>query len=158
MVNLYELNDNERKIATDVVGLAMSKYGLNLSETDIDISMVDSKVIRELNRETRNIDLATDILTFPNIDMVLPYDKNNYNNDINPETGNVILGEIIIARDVMTGNAEEYGHSVTREFAYLVTHGMMHLMGYDHINDADKQIMRIKEDEILNELGYTRDL
>lgn len=158
MLNLYELNDNERKIATDVVGLAMSKYGLNLSETDIDISMVDSKVIRELNRETRNIDLATDILTFPNIDMVLPYDKNNYNNDINPETGNVILGEIIIARDVMTGNAEEYGHSVTREFAYLVTHGMMHLMGYDHINDADKQIMRIKEDEILNELGYTRDL
>lgn len=158
MLNLYELNDNERKIATDVVGLAMSKYGLNLSETDIDISMVDSKVIRELNRETRNIDLPTDILTFPNIDMVLPYDKNNYNNDINPETGNVILGEIIIARDVMTGNAEEYGHSVTREFAYLVTHGMMHLMGYDHINDADKQIMRIKEDEILNELGYTRDL
>lgn len=158
MLNLYELYDNERKIAADVVGLVMSKYGLDINETDVDITMVNGEAIRELNRETRNIDLPTDILTYPNIDIILPYDKTNYSNDINPETGNVILGEMIIARDVMTYNAEEYGHSVTREFAYLVTHGMMHLMGYDHLEETDKKIMRIKEDEILNELGYTRDV
>lgn len=158
MLNLYDVNDNERIIAEQIIGKAAELYGFNLNETEIDITIVDADTIKTINRETRNIDSPTDILTFPNIDIVLPYNKNNYPYDIDPESGNVILGEMLIARDVMANNAADYGHSVTREFAYLVTHGMMHLMGFDHIEDDDRNIMRIKEDEILNALGYTRDI
>lgn len=158
MLNLYDVNDNERIIAEQIIGKAAELYGFNLNETEIDITIVDADTIKTINRETRNIDSPTDILTFPNIDIVLPYNKNNYPYDIDPESGNVILGEMLIARDVMANNAADYAHSVTREFAYLVTHGMMHLMGFDHIEDDDRKIMRIKEDEILNALGYTRDI
>lgn len=158
MLNLYDVNDNERLIAENIITKTAELYGFDIDETDIDITVVDGETIRAINKETRNIDSPTDILTFPNIDVVLPYNKSDYPCDIDPESGNVILGEMLIARDVMTGNAADYGHSVTREFAYLVTHGMMHLMGFDHIEDKDREIMRIKEDEILNALGYTRDI
>lgn len=158
MLNLYDVNDNERLIAENIITKTAELYGFDIDETDIDITIVDGETIRAINKETRNIDSPTDILTFPNIDVVLPYNKSDYPCDIDPESGNVILGEMLIARDVMTGNAADYGHSVTREFAYLVTHGMMHLMGFDHIKDIDREIMRIKEDEILNALGYTRDI
>lgn len=157
MLNFYELTENEQSIAMQIVSEVMRRNQLNISSIDIDITVIDADEMRELNNSTRGIDAPTDVLTFPNIDIAFPFDACAYADSVNPLTGAVILGEIIIAREIMNANAVEYGHSATRECAYLITHGMMHLLGYDHMIETDKAIMRLKEDEILDELGYTRD-
>lgn len=159
MLELYDLNDEESVIAKKVVCEVLRVKGISADEVDIDITVVDDEAIRVLNRETRGIDKATDVLTFPNVDIELPFNLDDYDEyDLNPETGALILGEIIIAREVMVSNAVEYGHSATRECAFLVTHGMLHLLGYDHIDEADRVEMRRNEEEILNNLGFTRDI
>lgn len=159
MLELYDLNDEESVIAKKVVCEVLRVKGISADEVDIDITVVDGEAIRVLNRETRGIDKATDVLTFPNVDIELPFNLDDYDEyDLNPETGALILGEIIIAREVMASNATEYGHSATRECAFLVTHGMLHLLGYDHIDEADRAEMRRKEEEILNNLGFTREV
>lgn len=159
MLELYDLNDEESVIAKEVVCEVLRVKGISADEVDIDITVVDDEAIRVLNRETRGIDKATDVLTFPNVDIELPFNLDDYDEyDLNPETGALILGEIIIAREVMVSNAVEYGHSATRECAFLVTHGMLHLLGYDHIDEADRVEMRRNEEEILNNLGFTRDI
>lgn len=159
MLELYDLNDEESVIAKKVVCEVLRVKGISADEVDIDITVVDGEAIRVLNRETRGIDKATDVLTFPNVDIELPFNLGDYDEyDLNPETGALILGEIIIAREVMVSNATEYGHSATRECAFLVTHGMLHLLGYDHIDEADRTEMRRNEEEILNNLGLTREV
>lgn len=159
MLEMYDLNDEESVIAQKVVNEVLRIKGISLEEVDIDITIVDDKTIRELNRDNRGIDKATDVLTFPNVDIELPFNLGNYDEyDINPETGALSLGEIIIARNVMVVNASEYGHSATRECAFLVTHGMLHLLGYDHIDEADRMEMRRNEEEVLNNLGFTREV
>lgn len=159
MLEMYDLNDEESVIAQKVVNEVLRIKGISLEEVDIDITIVDDETIRELNRDNRGIDKVTDVLTFPNVDIVLPFSLGEYDEyDINPETGALSLGEIIIARNVMVVNASEYGHSATRECAFLVTHGMLHLLGYDHIDEADRMEMRRNEEEVLNNLGFTREV
>lgn len=159
MLELYDLNDEESVIAQKVVAEVLRVKGISVEEVDIDITVVDDDTIRELNRENRGIDKATDVLTFPNVDITLPFNLEDYDDyEFNPETGALSLGEIIIAREVMVANAVEYGHSAVRECAFLVTHGMLHLLGYDHIGEADRVEMRRNEEEILNNLGFTRDV
>lgn len=159
MLNLYDLNTEESEIAEKVVGEVLRVKGILAKDVDIDITVVDDETIRELNRDNRGIDKATDVLTFPNVDIVMPFDIGDYDEyELNPETGALNLGEIIIARGVMVTNAAEYGHSVVRECAFLVTHGMLHLLGYDHIDDKERAEMRQNEEQILNNLGFTRDV
>lgn len=159
MLEMYDLNDEESVIAQKVVNEVLRIKGISLEEVDIDITIVDDETIRELNRDNRGIDKVTDVLTFPNVDIELPFNLGNYDEyDLNPETGALSLGEIIIARNVMVVNASEYGHSATRELAFLVTHGMLHLLGYDHIDEADRMEMRRNEEEVLNNLGFTREV
>lgn len=159
MLNLYDLNAEESEIAEKVVGEVLRVKGILAKDVDIDITVVDDETIRELNRDNRGIDKATDVLTFPNVDIVMPFDIGDYDEyEFNPETGALNLGEIIIARGVMVANAAEYGHSVVRECAFLVTHGMLHLLGYDHIDDKERAVMRQNEEQILNNLGFTRDV
>lgn len=159
MLELYDLNVEESKIAEKVVNEVLRVKDISLKDVDIDITIVDNETIRELNRDNRGIDKATDVLTFPNVDIVLPFNIGDYDEyEINPETGALSLGEIIIARDVMVANANEYGHSAVRECAFLVTHGMLHLLGYDHIDEKERVEMRQNEEEILNNLGFTRDI
>lgn len=159
MLNLYDLNAEESEIAEKVVGEVLRVKGILAKDVDIDITVVDDETIRELNRDNRGIDKATDVLTFPNVDIVMPFDIGDYDEyELNPETGALNLGEIIIARGVMVANAAEYGHSVARECAFLVTHGMLHLLGYDHIDDKERAEMRQNEEQILNNLGFTRDV
>lgn len=159
MLEMYDLNYEESVIAQKVVNEVLRIKGISLEEVDIDITIVDDETIRELNRDNRGIDKVTDVLTFPNVDIELPFNLGNYDEyDLNPETGALSLGEIIIARNVMVVNASEYGHSATRECAFLVTHGMLHLLGYDHIDEADRMEMRRNEEEVLNNLGFTREV
>lgn len=111
------------------------------TDYEISISIVDNMEIRLLNREYRNIDKETDVLSFP----------------LNDEFGDIpMLGDIIISGEKALEQSIEYGHSLIREMAYLTVHSMFHLMGYDHMVDEDKAIMRNKEKKVMNNIGIFR--
>ncbi len=116
---------------------------------EISVRFVDNEMIRELNREHRNIDKATDVLSFPL--------GENGEYDVNPDTGAFMLGDIVISVEKAMEQAEEYGHSLEREIAFLSVHSMLHLLGYDHVNGGIEAVhMREKEEEVLTQLGLKR--
>ncbi|NLY48103.1 MAG: rRNA maturation RNase YbeY [Clostridiales bacterium] len=129
-------------------------------EAEISVLLTDDDVIQELNRQYRNIDKPTDVLSFP----ALKFEKAgdffglDKQHDIlfNPETGELMLGDIVISVDRAAIQAEEYGHSITREIAFLTAHSMFHLMGYDHESDGERMIMEAKQEEVLERLGIYR--
>jgi probable rRNA maturation factor len=131
---------------------------LNLSgDCLVEIDFVTEEEIRELNLSTRNVDKVTDVLSYPALDEILPFSAENYPFEYNQESRSVGLGSIVICDAVAKNQALEYGHSEEREKAYLFLHGLLHLLGYDHIEDDDKKVMREKEEEVLNKLGITRE-
>lgn len=113
---------------------------------EVDVTFVNDEQIRTYNKKFRNIDKSTDVLSFP-----LGQDGIY---DTNPETGNKMLGDVVISIDHALAQADLYGHGLRREIAYLTVHSMLHLLGYDHVNGGiEKTIMREKEENILKELG-----
>lgn len=125
-------------------------------EADVELIIVDEEEIRELNMSTRGIDKVTDVLSYPSLNSIMPFTLENYPIDYNMDTKSVFLGSVVICETVAVKQAEEYGHSEEREKAYLFLHGLLHLLGYDHISEEDKTIMRSYEEKILGELGVTR--
>lgn len=129
-------------------------------ETEINVLITDKEGIRQYNREYRNIDRETDVLSFPNIPFAREADfsivEENEADYFQPDTGELILGDIILSADRIYEQAAAYGHSVKREFAFLVAHSMLHLCGYDHELPGQAQVMEQKQDDILNGLGITR--
>ncbi len=123
-------------------------------DTEISVTVTDNAGIRELNREYRNIDKETDVLSFPMYDFEEPsvFDEA----ELALEQGAVMLGDIIVSTDKICEQAEEYGHSTIRELSYLMVHSMLHLLGYDHIEEEDKKLMRSREDMIMERLGILR--
>ena len=118
---------------------------------EVDVSFVDNEQIKRLNADFRNIDSATDVLSFPLGENGV-YDKN-------PATGAVTLGDVIISVERAEAQAKEYGHSIQREIAFLTVHSMLHLLGYDHVNSQkDSQIMREKEESVLLKMGLSREV
>lgn len=130
-------------------------------KTDVTLALellfVDEQEIRRLNRETRAIDKVTDVLSFPSLENILGKEikKKEYPFDID-EAGNLLLGSIVVCCKRAREQAEEYGHSYERELHYLIVHGVLHCLGYDHMTDTDKAQMREKEEYVLNKLGITR--
>lgn len=130
-------------------------------ETDvplaIEILFVDEEEIRRLNRELRAMDKVTDVLSFPALDLERgqAIKKADYPFEIDEE-GKLLLGSIAICIKRAKEQAEEYGHSYERELHYLIVHGIMHCLGYDHMEENDKTQMREQEEKILNKLGITR--
>jgi probable rRNA maturation factor len=124
----------------------------------LEIIFVGREEIQKLNAEQRGIDRQTDVLSFPTLDGIRckKIDKKLFPYDMDEE-GNLFIGSIVICTDVAKDQAEEYGHSYDRELFYLATHGICHLLGYDHMQDDDKAQMREKEEKVLNKLGLTRD-
>lgn len=131
-------------------------------EVQINLVVTDNEGIRELNRECRGIDRETDVLSFPNVDYETPgcfeIDEDREADYFDPESGELMLGDIMISKDRVIEQAEEYGHSQKREFAFLVAHSMLHLCGYDHMEPEEALIMEQKQEAVLNRLGITRDL
>lgn len=156
MINVYDFYYSEEAIASKIYKEIFKNHGLKYKDFSLDITMVDTDTIRELNKNTRNIDKATDVLSYPSFDHLLPFDKNNYYSEISPEDNTLYIGEILICREIMVSQAAEYGHSTDRECAFLITHGILHLLGYDHIEENDKLLMRDKEKEILTKCKYVR--
>ena len=130
-------------------------------ETQVSLILTDNAGIRDVNRECRGVDSETDVLSFPNLDFVregvFDIDETEEADYFDPDTGELILGDIMISVDKVYEQAEKYGHSVRREFAFLLAHSMLHLCGYDHMEDEERLVMERKQDEILTGLGMTRD-
>ena len=123
-----------------------------------EILITGREEIRRLNREFRQVDWETDVLSFPTLDKILgrrisakdfPYDTQ--------EDGTLFIGSVAICEDVAREQADEYGHGFDRELYYLATHGLCHLLGYDHMTEADKSAMRAKEEKIMTKLNLKRD-
>ena len=131
----------------------------NPNSVEMEFSIISGEEMRELNNRTRGVDYATDVLSFPNLEGCLKnkISKRNYPDEVDPETNLIYLGEIVINLDKAKEQAEEYGHSVKREFCYLFVHGVLHLLGYDHIEERDKELMREKEELVLKKYNITRD-
>ena len=131
-------------------------------ETQVNVLLTDNEGIHEFNREHRGIDRETDVLSFPNVDFETEGDFNideeREADYFDPDTGELILGDIIISVDKVKEQAESYGHSTKREFAFLVAHSMLHLCGYDHMEEEEAKVMEAKQEEILTALGITRDV
>ena len=122
----------------------------------VELLIVDKDEIRKVNARERKIDSATDVLSFPLLDEILSFEKANYPFDYDEDTGCVSLGSILICDEVAKLQAAEYGHSEERERAYLFLHGLLHLLGYDHMDEETKNEMRAAEAEILRSVGLTR--
>lgn len=117
---------------------------------EVSITFISNDDIRKLNAEFRNVDAATDVLSFPLGENGV-YDRN-------PETGALLLGDIVISMQKAEQQAEMYGHSLQREVAYLTVHSVLHLLGYDHVNGGIEQVhMREREETVLAKLGLQRD-
>ncbi len=117
---------------------------------EVNVTFVDDEEIKKLNSEFRNIDNSTDVLSFPL--------GENGVYDTNPENGAKMLGDIVISVDHAVSQAENYGHTLQREIAFLTVHSMLHLLGYDHVNGGLEQMkMREKEETVLTKLGILRD-
>jgi probable rRNA maturation factor len=129
-------------------------------EAEISILLTDDDEIKEINKQFREIDKPTDVLSFPSIEYMMAGDFSNLEEDtseyFNPETGELILGDIVISVDRAIMQAEEYGHSIAREIAFLTAHSMLHLMGYDHMHDDERKVMENKQEEVLNRLEIYR--
>jgi probable rRNA maturation factor len=129
-------------------------------EAEVNILFTDDEEIKQINMEYREIDRPTDVLSFPSIEYETPGDFSKLEDDIagcfHPETGELLLGDIVISVDRAKLQAEEYGHSLEREIAFLTAHSMFHLFGYDHMEEADRKIMEEKQEEVLQRLQIIR--
>ncbi len=144
----------EEHVVTEEILDTMEKaaeYCLELEHIDADraeisVTFVEAEEIRELNRDYRDTDRVTDVLSFPQFD------------DLNelPEVGELCLGDVVICKDRAAEQAEEFGHSFEREIIYLFTHSILHLLGYDHMEEEEKKEMREREEEVMTYLGIER--
>lgn len=129
-------------------------------EAEVNVVLTDDRQIREVNKEFRDIDKATDVLSFPMIDYEAPSEFDHLEEAaedyFNPETGELMLGDIMVSVDKVEEQALKYGHSTARELAFLVAHSMLHLCGYDHMEEEERLVMEKKQNEILERRGYVR--
>ena len=148
-----EKNDENEKVVKKVVEQCFKEENIEDSKLYLSIILTTPEHIHEINNEYRDVDRATDVLSFPIFEKE-EIDEKIKNQNFEHED---VLGDIIISIEQVEEQAKEYGHSFEREFAYMIVHGFYHLMGYDHIKEEDKIIMREKEEKVLSKLGIRRD-
>ena len=149
------VNEGQRAFIRKVIRTALAAEGVDFP-CEVDVRITSDAGIHEINREMREVDRATDVLSFPVFDLVpgeLPSEE-----DADPGTGLVPLGDMCISLERAVAQAQEFGHSTRREVGYLTIHSMLHLLGYDHLDEGEqKKQMRGREEAILSELGITRE-
>ncbi len=148
-----EQNKEYEEIIKKVIYKCFEEEKLLDSKLIVTITLTTPKEIKRINNKYRNIDKETDVLSFPMFEKEEIDDKIENNNFIYED----ILGDIIISIEKVMEQAKQYGHSFERELSYMIVHGFYHLMGYDHIEKKDKEIMRPKEEKVLNSLDITRE-
>lgn len=128
-------------------------------EAEVSLTLTDNNEIHRINKDFRNIDRPTDVLSFPMVEYDTPGEFDfleELDECFNPETGELVLGDIIISLDKVQEQAQAYNHSVKREYAFLIAHSMLHLMGYDHVQDDEAVVMEKRQEAILKGLGIER--
>ena len=152
----FDAEDTARLVCEAVLAKEECPY-----DAAVNLVLTDNEEIHRVNLESRGIDRTTDVLSFPNVDFEKEGDfgavENREADYFDPDTGELFLGDIMISVDKVREQAEQYGHSLRREFAFLVAHSMLHLCGYDHEEEAEAKRMEHKQEEILAGLGITRD-
>lgn len=155
-----EVTEELIKSIEETIDLALKEEGVEV-DCEVSVLLVDNEEIREINREHRNIDKETDVLSFP----ILDYPKGKvykevYSNFKFDKTfldgDNLVLGDIVLSLEKAKEQSEEYGHSFEREALYLIVHSVLHLLGYDHMEEEEKKIMRAREEAILDVLKVKR--
>lgn len=149
-----------QQLAEKVVAFCLEHEGFPYA-AEVSLTLTDDVGIHEINKEFRQTDCATDVLSFP----LLSYEKagefafleKEDGEDFNPDTGEVMLGDIMISVEHVLLQAENYGHSVRREFAFLIVHSMLHLFGYDHMTESEAAIMEEKQRQILAAMNISRE-
>lgn len=165
-MTLYAENETDvtfpfpvEETATLVIEAVLKSEGCPFDAT-VNLLITDNEGIREYNRQYREIDKETDVLSFPNLDFDAPGDfgkvTENKADYFDPDSGELILGDVIVSADKVIEQAENYGHDQKREFAFLVAHSMLHLCGYDHMADVERVVMEEKQEAVLQGLGITR--
>lgn len=153
-INYYDIEENKEyeNIIEQVLTSCFKEENMDKLGLYISVTLTCPSYIRKVNKEYRNIDKETDVLSFP------MFEKEEIDNIILKQNNIVhdILGDIIVSVDRVKEQALEYGHSFERELSYMVVHGFYHLIGYDHMNDEEKKVMRAKEENVLNNLKITR--
>ena len=148
-----------KELANKVISYTMEREDFPF-EAEINLTLVDEPTILQINQEYRQIDRSTDVLSFPMIEYEQAGDFSGIEEDVedkfNPDTGEALLGDIVICVPKVYAQAEEFGHSVEREFAFLIVHSMLHLFGYDHMTPDEAAFMENKQREILNEMNILR--
>lgn len=134
-----------------------------LYDFSFNVKIVDSKEIKKINYKERNINKITDVLSFPNINFSKPSNFKKYVNNkdidvsiIDLDTKTIFLGDVIICYDMILKASKKYGHSIKREYSFLLTHSLFHLLGYDHMNEKDEKVMFSKQEKVLNNLKIYR--
>ena len=127
--------------------ICIDAENIDVDRSEISVTFVDMEEIHQLNLDYRGVDSPTDVLSFPQFDDL---------NDL-PEDGEIALGDVVICKQKAEEQAEEFGHSFEREIMYLFVHSVLHLLGYDHMDEDEKKIMRRREEEVMAELGITRE-
>lgn len=150
---------NYKELAQRVVDFCLDYVSFPY-EAEVNLTLTDNEGIHQINREFRQIDRPTDVLSFPMLSYTTPGEftflDSEDSNDFNPDTGEAMLGDIVISVDKVFEQAESYGHSVEREFAFLITHSMLHLFGYDHMEEDEAKVMEEKQKEILHKMNILR--
>ncbi|MDY4517011.1 MAG: rRNA maturation RNase YbeY [Candidatus Spyradocola sp.] len=146
-----------RLLLQRVMERVLADEGIEM-EVMVGVTLVEPERIREINRDFRRVDSVTDVLSFPMIDgMLADASPAALLGCVDPETGALELGDLVICPDRAAEQAQEYGHSLQRELGYLCAHGMLHLLGYDHEDEDERAVMRQKEEKALAALSLSRD-
>ena len=155
----FDLGFDPEEVAAAVINGVLDQEACPY-EAEVELILTDPENIRTMNREHRNIDRETDVLSFPMIPFEKPADysvideKDEY---FDLDTDELLLGDVMISVDRVYSQAQEYGHSIEREFSFLFAHSMLHLLGYDHMTPEEAAVMEAKQEEVLQRLGITRD-
>lgn len=154
-INFLDLDESKNllEFAENVIQTCFKEEKLDNLNFYVSVTLTNPKQIHKLNKEYRNVDRPTDVLSFPmfekiELDEIIEKQKKN----ILPE----VLGDIVISVEKVEEQAKEYGHSFEREFSYMLVHGFYHIIGYDHMEEEEKKIMREKEENILTKLNQIR--
>ena len=146
------------ELAREVVDAALNYVGCPY-EAQVNLLLTTDEQIHEMNRQFRGIDRPTDVLSFPMVEYEAPGEFGFLEDEedcFDPESGELVLGDIVISKEKVLEQAAAYGHSPKREFAFLIAHSVLHLTGYDHIGEEERLVMEQKQREILEQLGILR--
>ena len=159
IINFNDFAQEEMSNIQKVYDVAEKELALP-QDLEVNLVIVSPDTIKEMNNKYRQVDRVTDVLSFPMVDYEKPSDFDHVEDAVedyfNPETGELMLGDIILCHDRIVSQAEEFGHSQLREFTFLIVHSMLHLMGYDHMTPDEEREMFAHQNDIMNELGIFR--